>query len=147
MQTFEELLKQEDLEYCVSGHFFDSGMTLQELQEFYRARNLREEKNVNFGAYIDRGAIEGSKFFIDDLVVVNIYSPPKKRMVSQAEEAGVHELKSHVEIYPGAEYYKKKGLTAARNELRLLMQYHIEHKISATCYFPYRKEFQGINRD
>lgn len=143
MQTFEELLGQENLDYCVSGHFFDSGMTFEDLLQFYRGRNLREEPNVRF-----MGQREGSKFFLDDLAVMHIYAPPDARRVQQAKQLGIEGLKSHVAIHPGEVYYQRANgnLDAPRKELRLLIQHHFEHRIPATCYFPNVQEFQGINK-
>lgn len=142
MQSFEELLEQDNMAYSVSGHYFDSGMNFGQMLEFYRRRDLREESNVEF-----IGAAEpGSKFFIDDLVYVSVYHPPRDRRVAQAKELGIEGLKSHVEIHPGKEYYRKDGLNAARQELKLLLQHHVDQRIPATCYVSYGKEFQGINR-
>ena len=142
MQTFEELLQQENIPFSVSGHYFDSGMTFEELLQFYRERNLREEPNVKF-----LGQREGSKFFLDDLAVMCVYAPPDARMVQQAQQLGMGALKTHVDIHPGERYYQSQNgdLNPAQQELRLLIQHHLEHKIPATCYFPSAQEFQGIN--
>ena len=37
MKSFEELSRQENIVYCVSGHFFDSGMAFEE-----RSNSTRE---------------------------------------------------------------------------------------------------------
>ena len=82
MQTFEELLQQGTLEFCPSGHYFDSGMSFEEMREFYRGRGFREKANIRF-----IGAREpGSSFFIDDLLVVDVYHPPKASRIAQAKE-------------------------------------------------------------
>ncbi|HLD18666.1 MAG TPA: hypothetical protein VJB90_01515 [Candidatus Nanoarchaeia archaeon] len=146
MKSFEELVREGELEYCVSGHCFDSALTFQDMLNFYRNRSLREE-NAEFRGSIMRGTPEvGSKFYVDDLLVVHVHSSPKNKRLSQAKEFGLGELKSHIEIHPGEEYYRKDGLSAAQRELISLMQYHIAQKIPAACYVPYNQEFQGINK-
>ena len=94
MKTFEELLKQETIEYCVSGHGFDSAMTFEEMIQFYKSRNLRE--NGNAVSY-------GSRFYLGDSAVINVHSRPKERIrerIIQAQELGIGGLKTHVSIHP-----------------------------------------------
>ncbi|MBI2655419.1 hypothetical protein HYX06_03280 [Candidatus Woesearchaeota archaeon] len=140
MQSFEGLLKQENLGYCVSGHSVDTGMDFEEVLQFYRRRGLREEPNVRFMRQRD-----GSKFFVDDLVDVHVFAPPFAENVQNAQLSGI-DVKSHVEIHPGKEYFTKMGLNAAMNELRLLMQHHVDNKIPAAAYTPYQREFQCIHK-
>ncbi|MEK6947514.1 MAG: hypothetical protein AABX32_07960 [Nanoarchaeota archaeon] len=144
MQTFEELLKQETLDFCVSGHHFDSGMELENLLEYYRARNLREDKNVEFPGSLE-GRAKGSRFYVDDLIVLNVYSPPKPKRLIQAQALGVKEIKSHVDILPSESFHKEDWSNVGRIELRQLIDYHYRERIPATCYIQSQKEFQGIN--
>ena len=57
----KKLLKQDTIDYCVSGHGFDSAMTFNEMIQFYRSRGFREEVPVG---------INRSRFFADDLAVI-----------------------------------------------------------------------------
>jgi len=140
MQTFEDLLTQGKVNYSVSGHYLDSGMDFQDLLHYYRGRNLREEPNIRF-----MRQREGSKFFLDDLIEVHVYAPPTAERVQQAQQSGIN-VKSHIEIHTGKEYFRKGGVNAAIDELKVLLNHHVDNKIPATLYIPQQREFQGINK-
>jgi hypothetical protein len=141
MITFEELLKQEKIDYCISAHGFDSGLSFEELLALFRDRGLPERKDARFL----RVAEPGSAFNEEGDVVFYVWYPAQR--TEEAEKVGITGLRSHINIHLGKNYGGEEGIEKARQELRKLVEYHFNRGIPAACYHTdsFKREFHAVN--
>lgn len=138
--TFEELLEQEEIGFCLSGYYIDTALTLEKMQALYRERELIEKKDIAFS----NAEENGSRFYMPPLYI-DVYKPAERD--EQAQEIGIDNLESTICIILG-KYDKgnEEGIEIGEQELRWIMGYHVKHSIQATAYKPHEEGFKAINK-